>query len=319
MTETNQKIRIAHSPDADDAFMFYPLFQGKIEPGPEGIEVVDVSEDIESLNRKALEGTYEVTAVSLHAYPYIAEKYLLLTTGACFGDGYGPLIVAAKPLRSSQLLKVRIGIPGKLTSAFLTLKLYEHHLAGVGKSGICYSEVPFDQVIDQILSGKLDAGLLIHEGQLTFGDKGLHKVVDLGEWWQKETRLPLPLGGIAVRRDLDPAVQKEIDRLIRASVRYSLEHKEEALQAALPFARGLDPERALKFIEMYVNEKTVEMGRAGVKAIRTLLEAGFQNGILTKQVNLDECLFRPAFTPSSPPPDVQPPSSLSPDAEKVDP
>jgi 1,4-dihydroxy-6-naphthoate synthase len=283
------KIHLAHSPDADDAFMFYPLLQGKIDRG--GIEIVDVQEDIETLNQKATEGIYEVTAVSFHAFPYIADKYLLLTTGACFGDRYGPLVVAAKPLKPRQLLKVRMGIPGKRTTAFLVLKLYEHHLAGEGKSGICYSQVPFDQIMDQIVAGKIDAGLIIHEGQLTFAEKGLHKIVDLGEWWHKETGLALPLGGIAIRRDLAPELQREVARLIQESIKYSLEHKEEALQQALPFARGLDPERAAKFIEMYVNEMTVDFGRKGLKAIKTLLEKGFESGILTERVDLDDYLF----------------------------
>lgn len=282
-------IRLAHSPDADDAFMFAALFEGKIDR--RGIEVQEVREDIESLNQKALEGTYDVTAVSFHVYPYVAEKYLLLSTGACFGNGYGPLVVAAKPLKPRQLLKVRMAIPGKMTTAFLVLKLLEHHLAAEGKSGICYSQVPFDQILDQVVSGKVDAGLVIHEGQLTFGEKGLHKIVDLGEWWQKETQLPLPLGGIAIRRDLDPEIQHQAASLIQESIRYALEHKEEALASALPYARGLDPERALKFIEMYVNDLTVDFGRKGLRAIKLLLNRGYQRGVITRSVELEECLL----------------------------
>lgn len=314
-------IQIAHSPDADDAFMFAPLLKGKIDRG--GLEISEVCEDIESLNRKAADGTYEVTAVSFHAYPSIAEKYLLLTTGACFGDRYGPIVVALKALKPKQLLKVRIGIPGKRTTAFLVLKLYEHQLTGEGKSGICYSEVPFDQIMDQVVAGKIDAGLVIHEGQLHFADKGLHKIVDLGEWWYKETGLPLPLGGIAIRRDLDPSIQKEVVRRIRESIRYSLEHKEEILPEAIPYARGLDPERTAKFIEMYVGEMTVDFGRKGYRAIKALLERGYRQGILTQKVDLDECLFdlappvtEPAQEPA-PPPEIPPEIPPPPAAETV--
>lgn len=282
-------IHVAHSPDADDAFMFYALLQGKLDCG--ALEFVDVKEDIESLNQKALQGAYEVTAVSFHAYPYIADKYLLLTTGACFGDQYGPIVVASKLLKPKQLLKVRMGIPGKMTSAFLALKLYEHHVAGEGKSGVCYSQLPFDQIEEQVAAQKIDAGLLIHEGQLSFADRGLHKVVDLGEWWHKETGLPLPLGGIAVRRDLAPDVLREVGNLIQKSIQYALEHKEEALAYALPFARGMDAERAQKFIDMYVNEMTVDFGRTGFKAIKTFLERGEREGILPQPVNLEGCIF----------------------------
>ncbi len=282
-------LRLAHSPDADDAFMFYPLLKGKIDRG--ALEIEEVCEDIETLNRKALEGVYEISAVSLHVYPSIADRYLLLSTGACFGDRYGPVIVASKALKPKQLLRVRMGVPGKHTTAFLVLKLYEAHLAGEGKSGICYSEVAFDQIMDQIIAGKLDAGLLIHEGQLTATDKGLHKIVDLGEWWHKQTSLPLPLGGIVIRRDLAPSLQKEAAVLIQSSIRYALEHKEEALAEALPFARGLDPERAAKFIEMYVNEMTVEFGRKGIRAIKTLFDLAVRQGILDQSIDLEECLL----------------------------
>ncbi len=284
-------IRIAHSPDADDAFMFAPLLEGKIPT--DGIEFVDVREDIESLNRKATEAgdAYEVSAVSLHAFPYIANRYHLLSTGACFGDHYGPIVVAMKALRPKQLLKVRIGIPGRMTTAFLVLRLYEQHLAGEGKSGVCYSEAPFDQIMDQVANQKLDAGLIIHEGQLNFGEKGLHKIVDLGEWWHKETKLPLPLGGIAIRKDLDLNLQVKVGRILQASIQYALDHKEEILPKALPYARGLDPERAMQFISMYVNERTIECGREGFKAMKLLLDRGYEKGILRQRVNLEECFL----------------------------
>ena len=282
-------IQIAHSPDADDASMFYPLMNGKIDLG--GLELTEIREDIESLNKKAMEGTYEVTAISFHAYPAVADKYLLLSTGACFGDRYGPVVVTNKSLKPKQLLKVRMGIPGKKTTAFLVLKLYEHYLAGEGKSGVCYSEIPFDQIMDRVVEGKVDAGLIIHEGQLSYQDKGLHKIVDLGEWWHKETHLPLPLGGIAIRRDLDLETQKRIGKLLQDSIRYTLEHKEEVLPQALPFARGLDAERTQKFIDMYVNDYTIDCGKKGFKAIKLLLEKGYQAGVLATNINLDECFF----------------------------
>ncbi len=300
-------IQIAHSPDADDASMFYPLMNGKIDLG--GLELSEVREDIETLNKKAMEGTYEVTAISFHAYPAIADKYLLLSTGACFGDRYGPIIVTNKPLKPKQLLKVRMGIPGKRTTAFLVLKLYEHHLAGESKSGVCYSEVPFDQIMDQVLAGKIDAGLIIHEGQLSYMDKGLHKIVDLGEWWHKENHLPLPLGGIAIRRDLDLETQKKIGKLLQESIRYTLEHKEEVLAHALPFARGLDSERTQRFIDMYVNDLTIDCGRKGFKAIKLLLEKGYQSGVLATNINLDECYFdvkKGDIRKGSPSEDVEP-------------
>jgi 1,4-dihydroxy-6-naphthoate synthase len=300
--------------------MFYPIMEGKIPL--DGFSVTDVREDIESLNQKAKEGVYDVTAVSFHVYPYIADKYLLLSTGACFGDQYGPVVVASKALKPKQLLKVRIGIPGKMTSAFLALKLYEQQLAGEGKSGVCYSQVPFDQIMEQVEAGKLDAGLIIHEGQLSFSEKGLHKIVDLGEWWHKETGLPLPLGGIAIRRDLAPEIQKKVGLAIQQSIRYSLEHKEESLAKALPFARGLDPERADKFIGMYVNDYTVDFGRKGLKSIKLLLEKGYQQGIITQSVELDDCIFdvkkgavKKLSSPSPEPSPEEPSSSVpSPDA-----
>ncbi len=282
-------IRIAHSPDADDQFMFYPLFNGKVDL--QGIEVVDVQDDIQSLNQKALQGVYEVSAISFHAFPGLDDKYRLLSTGACFGDRYGPVVVSAKVLKPKQLLKVRIGIPGKLTTSFLALKLYEHQLAGEGKSGICYSEVAFDQIMEHIQSGKLDAGLIIHEGQLNYLEKGLHKVVDLGEWWHKETGLPLPLGAIVIRRDLPEDLQLKVGRLLQESIRYALDHKEECLAAALPFARGLDTERTAKFVSMYVNDMTIDWGRAGLKAIKSLLEHGYRDGILKRSVDMEEAVL----------------------------
>ncbi len=283
------KIHFAHSPDADDAFMHYALLNGKIDRG--SIEPVDVREDIETLNRKALEGTYEVTAISLHAYPAIADKYFILTAGACFGESYGPVVVSRKVLKPKQLLKSHLGIPGRRTTAFMTLKLYEHDLAGEGKSGVCYTETAFDKIMDEVDAGRFDAGLVIHEGQLSYADKGLHKVVDLGEWWHKQTKLPLPLGMIAVRRDLDPQLIREIGLLVQKSVQYALDHREEALDYALPFARGLDREKADEFIGKYANALTVDMGRQGLKSIRVLLDRAYREGVLKQSIEIDDCVF----------------------------
>jgi 1,4-dihydroxy-6-naphthoate synthase len=257
--------------------MFYALTQGKIDR--EGLEIEEVQAPIHELNQKSLEGTYEVSAISFHVLPAIAERYQLLQVGACFGENYGPVVIASRALKAKQLRKIRVAIPGKSTTAFLVLKMLE--------PTICYSEVPFDQVIEVVASGKMEAGLLIHEGQLTYQDKGLFKVVDLGEWWQKETDLPLPLGGIVVRRDLDWETASKVRRLIQASVRYALEHKEEALEYALPFARGLGKEKAEKFVGLYVNDLTVDCGRRGQKAIKVLLEKGAELGFV-KATDFDE-------------------------------
>lgn len=296
------KLTLAHSPDADDAFMFWPLFQGKIDT--QGIEFQDVMSDIEDLNRKAGEKAYDITALSLHAYPYVMENYLLLPVGACFGDNYGPVLVSHKLLKPKQALKMRVGIPGKRTTAFLALKLWERAVTGEGRSGISYTEVPFDQILDRVLEQKLDGGLLIHEGQLNYAEKGLHKVVDLGEWWKKLTGLPLPLGAIAVRRDLPWETQRQVALLIQNSIRYALEHKEEAVQAALPYARGLDAEKAGQFIGMYVNEMTVDWGRKGLKSIRTLLEKGYQYGIITRPTPMDEAVLDLKKAPEVPLPEA---------------
>lgn len=274
------KIRIAHSPDSDDAFMFYGLAKGKLDTG--GLEVSHVLKDIESLNRDALEGTYEVTACSFHAYPYIADKYALMPCGGSIGDGYGPILVAKTgssiETGANQGLG-RIAIPGTMTSAYLALRLYAPEIDTY--------VVPFDAVFDEVLSGRADCGLVIHEGQLTFGGEGLRKIVDLGEWWLKDTGLPLPMGGNAVRRDLGPDMMKQLTRLVRDTVQYSLNNREAALEYAMTFARGMQTGIADRFVGMWVNDFTIETGDRGREAVRTFLRRGREAGVITKDFNLD--------------------------------
>jgi 1,4-dihydroxy-6-naphthoate synthase len=275
------KIRIAHSPDSDDAFMFYGLAKGKLDTG--NLEVSHVLKDIESLNRDALLGTYEVTACSFHAYPYIADKYALMPCGGSIGDGYGPILVAKTASRivgdpGARDLG-RVAIPGTMTSANLALRLYAPKVETY--------VVPFDAVFDEVLSGRADCGLVIHEGQLTFGGEGLRKIVDLGEWWRKDTGLPLPLGGNAVRRDVGPDMMKRLTRLVRDTVKYSLANREAALEYAMTFARGMPSGIADRFVGMWVNDLTIETGERGRGAIRTFLRRGLEAGIITKEFALD--------------------------------
>ncbi len=264
------RIRIAHSPDSDDAFMFYPLVKGLVDT--EGLEIEHVLADIETLNREALKGTYEISAVSFHAYPYVAERYLVLPSGGSVGEGYGPVVVAREKL--DDLKGRRVAVPGTLTTAFLTLRLYEPEFE--------YVVVPFDRIIDEVLSGSVDAGLVIHEGQLTYSDRGLVKVVDLGEWWKEETGLPLPLGCNVVRKDLGGDLVKRLERLMRESVELALREKGKALSYAVNYARDLrdDPERTGKFVSMYVNERTVDYGEDCREAVRLLLRMGWERGVL---------------------------------------
>ncbi len=268
------RIRIAHSPDSDDAFMFYPLVKGEIDT--QGLEIEHVLADIETLNREALKGTYEVSAISFHAYPYVADKYLVLPSGGSVGDGYGPVVVAKERLDS--LKGKRVAVPGELTTAFLTLKLYEPDFEHV--------VIPFDEIIEAVLEGKVDAGLVIHEGQLTYGDFGLKKVVDLGQWWKEETGLPLPLGCNVVRRDLGDEVIRKIEKLMRQSVEFSLREREKALDYAIDYARGLtdDMDRTDRFVGMYVNQRTVDYGDDGRKAVRLILKLGKEKGIIKAEI-----------------------------------
>jgi 1,4-dihydroxy-6-naphthoate synthase len=281
MSATNpQRIRVGHSPDPDDAFMFYALAQDKIDTGRFRFEHELV--DIETLNRRAFAGELELTALSLHAYAYLSDKYVLCTCGASMGDNYGPMVVARQPQPLLALRGKRIAVPGTLTTAFLTLRMalgdtFEHVV------------VPFDQILDIVAAGEhggqpIDAGLVIHEGQLTYGDQQLHLIVDLGQWWQQTTGLPLPLGANGVRKDLGPEAMREINRLLYESIRYGLEHRPEALAYALQFGRGLDRSKADTFVGMYVNDWTLDFGERGRAAVRALLARGHAAGVIPKLV-----------------------------------
>ncbi|MGH9398005.1 MAG: menaquinone biosynthesis family protein [Terriglobia bacterium] len=271
------EITLAHSPDSDDAFMFYALATRKIPT--DSLRFAHTLEDIQSLNVKAQEGVFDVTAVSFHAYPYIADKYILLPSGASFGDRYGPMIVARGSLAASDLKKKRVAVPGKMTTAFLTLMLFEPDADPV--------VVPFDQILSAVAKGDVDAGVVIHEGQLTYGMEGLSKVVDLGEWWHQQTGLPLPLGGNVIRRSLGNDIMRRVSQTLRASIQYGLEHREEALTYAMQFARGLDHFTADKFVSMYVNDWTVNYGEEGRRAVQLLLDRGFEGGVLPQRVQAE--------------------------------
>lgn len=270
-------IRVAHSPDSDDAFMFYALATDKLETGV--FRFTHTLEDIETLNRKALDGEYEVTAVSIHAYAYITDRYALLSSGASMGDRYGPVVVAREPRSQDNLRQMKIAVPGTLTTAFLALKLLEPDFR--------YVVVPFDQIISAVKKGEVDGGLLIHEGQLTYSQEGLHKVVDLGVWWHETTGLPLPLGGNAIRRDLGPDQMREIARLLRESIQYALTHRQDALRHATRYARGLDIQQADKFVGMYVNERTLDYGEDGRRSVRLLLDEAHKRKLIPKPVQVD--------------------------------
>lgn len=283
-TANQQLIRVGHSPDPDDAFMFYALAKDKIDTGRYRFEHELV--DIETLNRRAFTGELELTAVSLHAYAYLADKYLLCPCGASMGDDYGPMVVAREGKSLDQLKTATIAVPGTLTTAFLTLRLC---------LGNQFSHVtaPFDQILDIVEKGEyqgraIDAGLIIHEGQLTYADQNLHLAVDLGKWWKSETGLPLPLGANAVRRDLGPQAISEITRLLKQSIAYGLEHRREALDYALGFGRGLDRPKADTFVGMYVNDWTLDFGPVGRQAVTELLERGYRAGVIPS-------LVRPEF------------------------
>jgi 1,4-dihydroxy-6-naphthoate synthase len=271
------KISLAHSPDSDDAFMFYGLASGNV-PSP-GLEIEHVLSDIETLNRRAMEGTHEITAISFHAYPHVAEKYRLMPCGGSIGDGYGPLLVAQKELAPGDVNGLVVAVPGTLTTAYLTLKLF----APQARTRV----VAFDKVFDEVREGRADVALVIHEGQLTFAGAGLQKVVDLGVWWKEQTGLPLPLGGNAVRRDLDPELAKRLTSLVRETVRYSLAHREQALEYAMRFARGMETGIADRFVGMWVNEMTIDTGERGKRAVQELLDRGHAAGIIPKRVTVD--------------------------------
>jgi 1,4-dihydroxy-6-naphthoate synthase len=270
-------IHVAHSPDSDDAFMFYALAEGKIDTGD--LRYVHELQDIESLNQRALKAELEVTAVSIHAYAYLSERYALLPHGSSMGDRYGPRLVARAPMTRAEVRGKRIAVPGPLTTAYLALQLYEPDFEAV--------MTPFDQIEDAVVNGEVDAGLLIHEGQLTFGERGLHLIADMGEWWYQETGLPLPLGGNVVRKDLGEDLIRTVSRHLRASIAYGLEHRVKALDHAMQFSRGLDRGKADEFVGMYVNDWTLDYGDRGRAAVRALLERGVQQGLIDRPVSIE--------------------------------
>ena len=269
-----REITVAHSPDSDDAFMFYGLATNKVRVP--GLRFSHTLCDIETLNRDAQQGVYDVTAISFHAYPYIQDNYALMSCGGSVGDGYGPMLVST---RSFTPTEIKIAVPGKLTTAYLALQLFA--------PGIEVDVVPFDQIIPQILEGKYEAGLIIHEGQLTYDKSGLHRVVDLGKWWLKVTGLPLPLGGNAIRRSIGRETMASVTQALRESIQYAIDHREEALSYAMQFARDLDSQLADKFVGMYVNERTLDYGDDGREAVRRLLDMGHKAGIIPRASRLE--------------------------------
>ena len=274
---TTQRITVAHSPDSDDAFMFFGLASGSVETG--GIEVDQVLADIETLNRAAFEGKYEVTAVSFHAYAHLVDKYALLPHGASMGDKYGPIVVARQD-GPTQVKGSRIAIPGTLTTAYLALRIYEPSFE--------YVVVPFDQIQQAVLEGKAEAGLLIHEGQLTYEEEGLRKIVDLGEWWSDRTGgLPLPLGGNIIRRDLGPEMIAKVSKMLHDSIAYALSHREEAVEYAIQFGRGLDRARTDRFVGMYVNDLTLSYGDRGRRGVERLMADAFERGLIPQRVPVE--------------------------------
>ncbi len=274
MTET-EIIRIGHSPDSDDAFMFYALAKGHIEAAP--YKIVHVIEDIETLNKRALAAELEVTAISVHAYAYVSNNYALMPCGASIGDNYGPLVVSKSPIDSLQ--GKRVAIPGEMTTAYLTMKLYQ--------PDVQTRTYQFDKIIEAVQDEEVDAGLIIHEGQLTYAREGLHKIVDLGEWWYEETGLPLPLGANVIRRNLGSEKIRAITSLLKQSIQYSLDHRERGLEYAMTYARDMETELADKFVGMYVNDYTLDYGESGRKAVQELLNRGHDAGVIAHKVDPD--------------------------------
>src|ERR1700755_955831 len=275
-TET-RTITVAHSPDSDDAFMFYGLATNKLDTG--GLKFEHTLTDIQTLNEKAKAGVYDVTAISFHAYAYVHDKYALLPHGASIGDKYGPIVVSREPRAAEDIGNMTIAIPGELTSAFLALRIYNPDFK--------YKVVDFDKIIDAVLEGEVDAGLLIHEGQLFYKQLGLDKVIDLGEWWFEETGLPLPMGGNAIRRDLGPDLMREVSGHLKDSIQYSLDNREDALAYAMQFARDMEPGMADRFVAMWVNNMTLDYGDRGRAGVKRLLEEGYKKGIIPNQVDVE--------------------------------
>lgn len=278
--ETTPEIRtitVAHSPDSDDAFMFYGLATNKLET--DGLKFEHTLKDIQSLNEAAKKGKYDVTAISFHAYAYVADKYVLLPHGASIGDNYGPILVSREPRSPDEIGSMKIAIPGKLTSAFLALRIYD--------SDFKFVVLPFDEIIEAVHKGDVDAGLLIHEGQLFYNQMGLNKVLDLGEWWHEKTGLPLPMGGNVIRRDLGKDLMRQVSKHLYESIVYSMENREDALAYAMQFARDMQPELADRFVAMWVNDMTLDYGDRGREAVKRLLKEGHDKGIIPHKVKVD--------------------------------
>jgi len=270
-------ITVAHSPDSDDAFMFYGLATHKLET--DGLKFEHTLKDIQTLNEDAKNGVFDVTAISFHAYAYVADKYALLPHGASIGDKYGPIVVSKEPRTADEIGGMKIAVPGELTSAYLALKIYNQDFEHI--------VVPFDKIIDAVKSGEADAGLLIHEGQLFYNQMGLHKVLDLGEWWHEKTGLPLPMGGNVIRRDLGKDLMREVSKYLHSSIQYSLDNREDALAYAMQFARDMEPALADRFVAMWVNDLTLDYGERGRKAVRKLLDEGHKAGIIPEKVKVE--------------------------------
>jgi 1,4-dihydroxy-6-naphthoate synthase len=279
-TKTTPGIRtitVAHSPDSDDAFMFYGLATNKLET--DGLKFEHTLKDIQTLNEDARKGVFDVTAISFHAYAYVADKYALLPHGASIGDNYGPIVVSREPREAHDISSMKIAVPGEMTSAYLALKIYNPDFQHV--------VVPFDEIIEAVQTGKVDAGLLIHEGQLFYNQMGLHKVLDLGEWWNEKTGLPLPMGGNVIRRELGKELMSQVSKHLHASIVYSMENREDALAYAMQFARDMQPELADRFVAMWVNELTLDYGDRGREAVKRLLAEGYKAGIIPHKVKVD--------------------------------
>lgn len=270
-------ITVAHSPDSDDAFMFYGLATNKLET--DGLKFTHTLKDIQSLNEDAKNGVYDVTAISFHAYAYVSDKYALLPHGASIGDKYGPIVVSKEQYKPEDIPNLKIAVPGELTSAFLALRIFNQNFE--------YSVVPFDEIIDAVKNGKADAGLLIHEGQLFYKQEGLNKVLDLGEWWFEKTGLPLPMGGNVIKRDLGADLMRRVSKVLHQSVMYSMENREDALSYAMQFARDMPPELADRFVAMWVNDMTLDYGERGREGVKRLLQEGFEKGIIKTQTEVD--------------------------------
>ena len=276
-SSSKRTITVAHSPDSDDAFMFYGLATNKLETS--GLKFEHTLKDIQTLNEDAKNGVFDVTAISFHAYAYISDKYALLPHGASIGDKYGPILVSREQRKPEEIPNMKIAVPGELTSAFLALRIYNQDFE--------YVVVPFDKIIDTVKKGKADAGLLIHEGQLFYKQIGLDKVLDLGEWWFEKTGLPLPMGGNVIRRDLGEELMRQVSKCLHKSIKYSMDNREDALAYAMQFARDMPPELADRFVAMWVNDLTLDYGERGRESVRRLLDEGFEKGIIPHKTEVE--------------------------------